>query len=124
MVHPDEDQELSNVNLILYGSIKLSKCGGLYSKAIERWQAKPTQEKKVWANVHQHFITKYECRLAEGGWPALGQDGYGGVYHMADTMEDGSLIIESIVKYGKWATAAETKVSDLEQRLAQLYMDS
>ena len=42
MAHPDGDQELSKVNSIPYGSIKLPKYKGLYSKGIERWQAKPT----------------------------------------------------------------------------------
>ena len=43
---------------------------------------------------------------------------------MADTMEEDSLSTESIVKYVERATAAETKVSSLEQRLAQLEMGS
>ena len=37
MAHPDGDHKLSDVNLIRYAMIKLSKCGGLYTKAIERW---------------------------------------------------------------------------------------
>ena len=40
VAHPDGDRELINVNLISYAMIKLSKCGGLYSKAIERCQSK------------------------------------------------------------------------------------
>ena len=36
MAHPDGDRELSDVNLISYGSIKLAKCGGLHTKAMER----------------------------------------------------------------------------------------
>ena len=34
MAHPDGDRELSDVNLISYAMIKLSKCGGIYAKAI------------------------------------------------------------------------------------------
>ena len=34
MAHPDGGTELSNMNLISYGSIKLSKCSGLYTKSI------------------------------------------------------------------------------------------
>ena len=32
------DCELDDVNIISYAMIKLSKCGGLYTKAIEWWQ--------------------------------------------------------------------------------------
>ena len=37
MANPDVDTELSNVNIISYAMIILSKCGGLYTKAIELW---------------------------------------------------------------------------------------
>ena len=40
MAHPDGDHELSNINIISYAMIKLSKFGGLYNKAIERWHIK------------------------------------------------------------------------------------
>jgi len=124
MAHPDGDRELSNVNLISYGSIKLAKCGGLYTKAMERWQAMPGPNKKVWANFRKHYITEYEKLLAEGGGTTLGQEGYGGTFYMADTMDDDTSITESIVKYAERATMAESKVSNLEQRLAQLEVNS
>ena len=34
MAHTDRDRKLSDINLISYAMIKLSKCGGLYTKAI------------------------------------------------------------------------------------------
>ena len=71
MAHPDGDREMSDVNLISYGTIKLSKCGGLYTKAMERWQAKLAGDKKVWANFRQHYITEYEKLLAEDGGTTL-----------------------------------------------------
>ena len=123
MAHPDGDREMSDVNLISYGAIKLSKCGGLYTKAMERWQAKASYEKKVWANFRTHYITEYEKLLAEGSGTTLGQDGYGGAFHATETTDDNSLT-ESIVRYAERTTAAESKVSDLESRLAQLEMGS
>ena len=39
MSHPDGDRKLRNVNIISYAMIKLSKCGGIYTKAIEMWQS-------------------------------------------------------------------------------------
>ena len=74
-------------------------------------------DKKVWTNFRQHFITKYECLLAEGEGTMLDQDEYGGTYHMADTLEANSPITKIIVKYVEQATSAETKVSNLEQRM-------
>ena len=43
---------------------------------------------------------------------------------MADTMEDDASLIESIVKYAERATMAENKVSNLEQHLTQLEVNS
>ena len=40
MAHPDGDQKLSNVNVISYAMIKVSKCGGIYTKSIKRWHRK------------------------------------------------------------------------------------
>ena len=40
MEHPYGDCELSAVNIISYNMIKLSKCGGLCTKSIKRWQNK------------------------------------------------------------------------------------
>ena len=37
MAHPYGYFKLSDVNVISYAMIKLSKCGGIYNKAIERW---------------------------------------------------------------------------------------
>ena len=124
MAHPDGDRETSDVNLISYGTIKLSKCGGLYTKAMERWQAKPAEDKRVWANFWLHYITEYEKLLAEGGGTTLGQDGYGGAFNATDTEQDDSTLTESIVRYAERTTEAEGKVADLENRLAQLEFGS
>ena len=121
MAHPDGDREMSDVNLISYGTIKLSKCGGLYTKAMERWQAKALDDKKLWANFRTHYITEYEKLLAEGGGTTLGQEGYGGAFNATET--DNTSLTESIVRYAERTTAAESKVSELENRLAQLEMD-
>ena len=46
----------------------------VYTKAMERWQAKPAPDKKVWAHFRKHYITEYEKLLAEGGGTTLGQE--------------------------------------------------
>ena len=68
---------------------------------MERWQAKPADDKKVWANFRQHYITEYEKLLAEGGGTTLGQDGYGGAFNATDTEQDDSTLTESIVRYAE-----------------------
>ena len=35
--NPEEDRQLSEPNIIGYALIKLSKCGGMYAKSLERW---------------------------------------------------------------------------------------
>ena len=37
LTNPEEDRRLLEPNLIGYALIKLSKCGGMYAKALERW---------------------------------------------------------------------------------------
>ena len=51
MAHPDGYSKLNDVNLIIYAVIKLSKCGGLYTKDIERWQSKTKTYKNIWENL-------------------------------------------------------------------------
>ena len=62
---------MNEVNLISYGTIKLSTCGGLYTEAMERWQAKPEADQQIWAVFHQHYITNYKKILAKGGGTPL-----------------------------------------------------
>ena len=37
LTNPEEYRQLSEPNLIGYALIKLYKCGGMYAKALERW---------------------------------------------------------------------------------------
>ena len=47
LANPEEDRQLSEPNLIGYALIKLSKCGGMYTRALERWnKVLPKTEKK------------------------------------------------------------------------------
>ena len=54
MAHPDGYSKLNDVNLIIYAVIKLSKCGGLYIKSIERWQIKTKTDKNIEEKFRQH----------------------------------------------------------------------
>ena len=45
--------------------IKLSNCGDLHTKYIERWKSKTKSDKKIWASFHQYLILEYEKMLAE-----------------------------------------------------------
>ena len=47
MARPDGDREPRDVNLISCAMIKLYNCGSLYNKAIERWQSKTKEDKKI-----------------------------------------------------------------------------
>ena len=61
MTHPYQDCELSDVNIISYVMIKLSKCGSLYTKSIERWQSKTAIDNNIWGNFRQHLFAEYEA---------------------------------------------------------------
>ena len=63
MAHPYGYCKLSNVDFISYAMIKISKCGGLYTKAIERWQSKTKEDKNIWAHLCKNLIAEYENML-------------------------------------------------------------
>eukprot|EP00978_Attheya_sp_CCMP212_P031336 scaffold118072_cov58-Attheya_sp.AAC.1 len=114
----EENQEMTEVQLIKYGLIKLSKTGGLYTKSIEDWNARDPKDRRAWVDFKMHImIDEYEKILRESGGTTMGQEGYGMAYNATEENEDSSLA-ESIVKYAERATTAERTVADLEGRLA------
>ena len=58
IAHPDGGRKLIDVNLISYNMIKLSKCGSLYTNAIERCKSNTKEDKNIWANFRQHLIAE------------------------------------------------------------------
>ena len=109
MAHPDGDRELSNVNLIIYTMVKLSKCGDLYTKAIDRWKTKDAMNKKIWANF-----------LSKRGRKNLIQEIYKTEFNTTKGTKEDYSIIDSIVQYPERAAAAKVKVQALEDLLNQL----
>ena len=119
VAHPDGDREHRDVNLMSYTMIKLYKCGGLYTRAVERWKIKTKEDKKIWANFRQHLIAEYENLLEEVGGTTLGQEWYGTEFGATEATMGESSIAEYIVCYVERATAAEGGVQALEDRLNQ-----
>ena len=78
--------ELTDVQLCNHGPIKLSKTGGLYASATERWNLKDRTIHQQWMDLKTHFIDKYEKILASNGGTTMGQEGYGtgGAYSEID----------------------------------------
>jgi hypothetical protein len=62
---PKTNKELSKSTLIQYALIKLSKTG-VYSKAIEHWNAKDIADRSTWTDFKTHLISEYEQMLREG----------------------------------------------------------
>ena len=89
--------ELTDVQLCTHGFIKLSKTGGMYAKATERWNQKDLQERQQWMEFKTHYIEEYEKMLAENGGNTMGQEGYvnAGAYQAVE--EDGYSLAQSIV---------------------------
>jgi hypothetical protein len=123
LASPEEGRQLSEVNLIDHALIKLSKTGGMYTKALESWNGRPPADRKTWAQFREVMVKQYEKMLAEGSGTTIGQEGWGAAYNAIGTNdEDNQSLTESIVKYAERATLAESKVSDLESRLSMLEM--
>jgi hypothetical protein len=115
---PEGNKELSDVTLIQFALIKMSKTG-LYAKAIERWNVKDPPDRSTWQEFKSHVVAEYERMLREGGGPTFGQEGYGMANNAMDG-DDTSSLAESIVQYAERATLAEAKVDALEDRLRTL----
>ena len=49
LANPEEGREHSNITLIQYTLIKLSKTGKIYAKALEKWNQKPIEDCKLWS---------------------------------------------------------------------------
>ena len=122
LAHPKACQELANKNLISYSLINLKKTGGMYTKVLEHWKAKELTYHTTWPTFCQHMIGKFEKLITSGARPTIGQEGYGGVYNMTETANDGDSLANSTVRYSERATATKSKVSNLVIHLSQLKM--
>ena len=56
LANPADKMELTDVQLCTHGLIKLSKTGGLYAKATERWNQRDLQERQQWMEFKTHYI--------------------------------------------------------------------
>ena len=77
LANPANNMELTYVQLCTHGLIKLSKTGGIYSNATERWNLKDRTILQQWMEFKTHFIAGYEKMLAENGGTTIFQEGYG-----------------------------------------------
>ena len=55
LANPDENHALTKTNLITYALIKITKTGGIYAKGINKWQKRPPQDRKKWAEFLAHL---------------------------------------------------------------------
>ena len=122
LANPADNMELTDVQICTHGLINLSKTGGLYASATERWNLKDRTIFQKWMESKTHFIDKYEKMLAANGGTTMGQEGYGtgGAYSAID--DDGSSLEESIVQYADRATHEEVKGNEVESRISALEM--
>ena len=99
IVNPAKNMEMSAVQLIMHGLIKLTKTGGLYAKAIELWNAKAITNRQNWVTFTTHFIEEYKKMLAAGGGTMVMNKEWGAGFNTGK--DDGSLLVESIVQYAE-----------------------
>ena len=104
LTNPEEDSQLSEPNLIGYALTKLSKCGGMYEKALKRWsKVIRSNRKKKWAIFRKHMINEYELKITEGGGTEMGQE-FRVAMHMTDTKTEEYSLTEAVTKYAECAT--------------------
>ena len=124
LAHPEGDKEMSEPQLIDYAMIKLSKTGGMYAKGMTRWKQRDPDERKNWRDFAAFMVKEYERLQSELGGTTLGQEGYGGAFMGTEGTpdDDGSSLAASVVEYVEKASLTDTRVSELEARLAAFEM--
>ena len=110
VAHQDGYHKLSDVNFISYAMIKISKCGGIYTMAIDRYQSNTKEYKNIWGKFCQKLIAEYENLLAEELGTTLCREGYGTAFNATEATMDESSITLSIVCYAERAKESEGKV--------------
>ena len=69
------------------------------------------------------MVTEYERLQHEIGGSTLGQESYGGAYIETEGHDDaGSSLTASVVKYAEKTSRTDTRVRDLEARMAAFEM--
>ena len=124
LASPEENRKLTEVNLIDHALIKLSETGGFYTKVLEKWKVRLVADRRKWETFRTVMVGEYERMLAEVSGTTIDQEGYGTAFHSEETMSDEETLTETIMKYVDRASQAESRVSDLEERLAMLEMGS
>ena len=120
LANPEEDRQLSEPNLIGYALIKLSKCGGMYAKALERWNKVIPNNRKKWAIFLKHMINEYEIKITEGGGTTMGQE-FGVAMHTTDTNTEEDSLTEAVTKYAEHATRAESNMAEMEAKFEERF---
>ena len=67
LANTHKDHTLTEPNIISYAVIKLTKTGGVYVKGIEKWQKRPPQDCKKWAEFLARMVEDYKRHLTETG---------------------------------------------------------
>ena len=106
LASPEENRELTEVNMIEHTLIKISETGGFYTKALEKWNGRLVTDQRKWATFRRAMVGEYERMLAEGSGKTIHQKGYGTAFHAKETMCDEETLTETIAKYAEQASQA------------------
>ena len=124
MAIPEENRELTEFNLIDHALIKISEKGGFYTNPLEKWNGRLVAKRRKWATFHTIMVGEHECMLAEGSGTTMQQEGYGTALNAVENLIDEESLTETIVKHAERASLAKSRVSELEESLSMLEMDS
>ena len=92
----------------------------MYQKALKKWHLRHVDERKSWAAFSKFMVEQYEHLLKLGTAITMGQEGYGTAFHATTATDGDDSLAASIVDYVERTSAAESKVSDLKNRLGML----
>ena len=63
LANTDKEGSLTEPNIMTYTLIEITKSSGMYAKGVEKWQNRPTQDRRKWAEFLSHMIEDYKGKL-------------------------------------------------------------
>ena len=92
----------------------------MYAKGIDKWQKRPTQDRRKWAELSYHMIEYYERQFTDMVGTTMGQEGYGTSMNATEDLADGDSLTEAVTKYAERATQAKSCMAQMEIKFEEI----
>ena len=92
----------------------------MYAKGIDKWQKRPTQDRKKWDELSYHMIEDYERQPTDMGGTTMGQEGYSIAMNATEDLADEDSLTEAVTKYAERATQDKSRMAQIEVKFEEI----